>query len=80
MLAVAGAWTAKRLDTNASVSITTVTADDAHSGWDITLDNGTAIATGTKIEINLASPAALAALGTPVTGIEGIKVVATKAA
>lgn len=80
LLAVAGAWTAKRLDTNASVSITTVTADDAHSGWDITLDNGTAIATGTKIEINLASPAALAALGTPVTGIEGIKVVATKAA
>ena len=80
LLGVAGAWKAKLADTGADVSIDTVATDDAHQGWDITLANSPSISTGQKIIINLAPPATLAGLGTPVTGIEGIEVIVEKPA
>lgn len=80
LLAVVGAWKATLVSTGAAVTITTVTADDGHSGWDITLNNSPAISQGVKIEINLADPGTLAGLGTPVTGIEGISVIVEKPA
>lgn len=80
LLAVVGAWEVIRLDTGAAVTVDSVVKNDATKGWDITLDDAVAIANGVKLKINLKNPTVLAALGTPVTGIEGVYARVVKAA
>lgn len=74
LLAVAGAWKAELVSDGSTVDIASVAKDGTNKGWTVTLDNTPVIATDAKVKINLVDPTALAALGTPVTGIEGIYV------
>lgn len=77
-LAAVGNWVVKRLDTNATMTITSVTADAANKGWTVTVDSTafTALSAGTKVSINLAAPSVLDAAS--VTGIEGVEIIYTK--
>ena len=77
-LANSARWTIKNLTTGAAIAITSVAADAVNAGWDITADNTayTGLASGTKLEINIADPATLNTAG--VNGIEGISIVYTK--
>lgn len=77
-LANVARWVVKRLDTGASITITSVTADATNKGWDITLDSTiyTALPSGTKLEFSLVDPATLDAAG--VSGIESFTIVYTK--
>jgi hypothetical protein len=79
LLAVVGAWKAELPDGTA-VDIASVVKDATNKGWTVTLDNTPTIAQGVKVKVNLVDPTALAALGTPVEGIEGITVKVTKPA
>ncbi len=80
LLATPNAWEAELVATGAPVDISSVAADDANEGWDITLDNDPAITTGASIIIRLKDPATLAALSNPVEGLESFDLVVTKAA
>lgn len=73
-----GAWKATRLDTNAAVTVSSAAHDDTNSAWTVTLASSPTIAATTKIKIELVDPTALAALTTPVKGIEGIEVIVVK--
>lgn len=77
-LAVANLWNAKNAATGANIAITTVAKDAVLEAWTVTLDATAwgALASGAKININLASPAALAAVD--VDGIEGMAIQVTK--
>lgn len=77
-LAVVGAWTAK--SGNTALTITSVAKDAVLGGWTVTVDATAfgALASGAKVVINLASPAVLSALTTPVVGIEGVAYTYTK--
>jgi hypothetical protein len=77
-LANSARWVVTNLQTNATIPVTTVTADATNKGWDVTVD-ATAwglLSSGDKFSINIADPATLEAAG--VTGIEGIRIVYTK--
>lgn len=79
-LAVVGAWTATNLQTGAGHTITSVAWDSVNLRFNVTLDSTayTALTTGDKVEIDLASAAALLALS--VDGYESLgPVTVTKA-
>lgn len=71
-LAVAGAWRAKTTTGGLPIAITSVAQDATNLGWTVTLDttDPNYSATAGAIQIGLAGPATLAALGTPVVGYE----------
>jgi hypothetical protein len=71
-LAVVGAWVATNVQTAASVTITSVTWDSVNLRFNVTLDNTayTALTAGDKVTVDLATPAALLALG--VDGFESL--------
>ncbi|WP_430897636.1 MULTISPECIES: hypothetical protein [unclassified Paraflavitalea] len=71
-------WYAKRLDTGAALTITSVSGDDALESFTFTLDSTqhTALPSATKVEIGLVDPATLNTAG--VSGIEGVSFVYTK--
>lgn len=78
-LAVVGAWVATNDQTGAAVTITSVTWDSAAERFNITLDSTayTALTSGDTVSVELASAAALLALG--VDGFESVgPVVVTK--
>lgn len=77
-LAATARWNVRRMDTDVAIALTSVAADDANKGWDITTDNTeyTALPSGTKLSFNIKDPATLEAAG--VTGIEGIQIIYTK--
>lgn len=77
-LAVGSLWYAKRLDTGASITLTSVTADTGNLCYTVTLDNTTytALPSGTVIEIGLNAPSVLDAAN--VTGVEGVAYTYTK--
>jgi hypothetical protein len=78
-LAAAGVWVAHTGATyGTALAITSVAKNTSNKGWDITFDSTayTALATSTKIKIDLADPATLSAAD--VTGIEGVAVIAVK--
>jgi hypothetical protein len=77
LLAVVGAWSATLPD-GTSVTIASVAKDATNKGWTVTLASSPVIAAGVKIKINLVDPTALAALATPVEGIEGVYVKVAK--
>jgi hypothetical protein len=70
------AWQAKNADTGGIIPITGVALASAGDAWEVTLDtsdsNYTALASGDKIDINLAGPATLAAAPINTPGIEGL--------
>ena len=70
LLAVTGAWKITKVSDGSNVAVDTVTKDATNKGWVVTADDTTPIATGTELKIELVDPTALAALGTPVEGIE----------
>ena len=71
-LAVAGAWRAKTTTGGLPIAITSVAQDATNLGWTVTLDTADPnySATAGAVQIGLAGPATLAALGTPVVGYE----------
>lgn len=71
-------WDVTNLTTGASMTITSVAKDATNKGWDITIDSTefSALASGTKVAVNIKDPATLEGAG--VTGIEGIQIVYTK--
>jgi hypothetical protein len=71
-LAVVGAWQAKNTLTGKPIAILTAVDDATNLGWTVTLDTADAnySATAGGVQIGLAGPATLAALGTPVVGYE----------
>lgn len=71
-------WVVTNLTTNAAMTLTSVAKDATNKGWDITVDSTeyTALASGTRISINIADPATLSAAG--VDGIEGVAIIYTK--
>jgi len=73
-----GAWKATRLDTNAAVTVSSAAHDDTNLAWTITLASSPTIAASTQIKIELVDPTALAALTTPVKGIDSLAVIALK--
>ncbi len=75
---VAGLWYAKRLDTGATIAITSVALNSAAKTFTVTLDSTThtALPANTPIEIGWVSPATLDAAD--VTGVESIPVATTK--
>lgn len=77
-LANSSNWVATNLQTGANVTITTVAQDSANKAFTVTLDSTTwsGLATGDKVQINLAAAATLAASG--VKPFEGIAIVVTK--
>lgn len=74
----AARWVVTKESDGTTIAITSVATDDAHKGWDITIDTTafTALASGAKYSINLKDPATLHTAG--VDGIEGIKITYTK--
>lgn len=78
-LAAAGLWIAKTGSSFATtLAITSVVDDPTNGGWTVTFDSTafTALASGAKILLSLASPVLLDAAD--VTGIEGVSLVITK--
>lgn len=73
-LAVVGAWKATLLSTGDDVTIASVAKDAALKCWTVTLGSSPTITSGAKIKIELVDPTALAALTTPVEGIESVAV------
>lgn len=73
-----GAWKATLLVAGTVVVISSAAHDDATNSWTVTLASSPTIAATTKIKIELVDPTALAALTTPVKGIEGIEVIVAK--
>lgn len=71
-LATAGAWQAKNTLTGKPIAILSAVADATNLGWTVTLDTADAnySAAAGGVQIGLAGPATLAALGTPVVGYE----------
>jgi len=71
-LAVVGAWRAKTTTGGLPIAITSVAQDATNLGWTVTLDTADPnySATAGAVQIGLAGPATLAALGTPVVGYE----------
>lgn len=71
-LAAAGAWQAKNTNTGKPIAILSVVADATNLGWTVTLDTADAnySAAAGGVQVGLAGPATLAALGTPVVGYE----------
>jgi len=71
-------WTAKRLDTGAAVTLTSAAQDAPNKRFEVTVDSTewTALPSGTKVQINLTTAAALAAAG--VKPYEGVAIVVTK--
>lgn len=71
-LSVAGAWQAKNTLTGKPIAILTAFDDPTNLGWTVTLDTADAnySAAAGGVQIGLAGPATLAALGTPVVGYE----------
>jgi hypothetical protein len=65
-LAVPGAWKANRADTNGTIVVSAVVKSAVFNGWVLTLT----AATGLTLNIGLAGPTELAALGSPVVGYE----------
>jgi hypothetical protein len=78
LLAVVGAWKATLLSDGSNITIATVAKNATTGGWDVTLGNSPVIASAAKIKIELQDPGTLAALGTPVTGIESVSVTVSK--
>lgn len=70
-------WRSYRLDTLASIPITSVAKNDALLGWTITINAASfaALPSGTKFAVDLVTPDQLSPA---VTGIEGTKAVFTK--
>jgi hypothetical protein len=64
-------WTAKRLDNGAALTIDSISTDDNLEAWKPVINSAewAALPSGTKVEINIASPEVLNGYG--VTGIEG---------
>jgi hypothetical protein len=81
LLNVVGAWKITLADgtvvTVASVA-KDATLDGANGGWTVTAASSPTISSGAVMYIELVDPAALHALGTPVEGIESIKVKVAK--
>jgi len=77
-LAQTGAWKATNLTDGSSITVSSITADDATSSWFITLNNSPVIAPATKIKLEFVSPAAGALLSTPLKGIEAFSLIVTK--
>lgn len=77
-LANVNRWVVKRLDTGATLTVTSVTADDTNKGWDITIDNTefTGLPSNTVIQFNTAAPGVLETAG--VLGIEGLPITYVK--
>ncbi len=71
-------WVVTRLDTGATIALTTVTYNTTLKAWVITVDSTahSALPSGTVLSFNFADPATLDAAG--VTGIEGIAITYTK--
>jgi len=71
-------WVVKRLDTGASMTLTSAASDSGNLGWDITVDSTefTNLPSGTKLSINIADPTTLALAS--VYGIEGTEIIYTK--
>lgn len=65
-LAVPGAWKVNRADTNGTIVVSAVTKSATFNGWVLTLTS----ATGLTVNVGLAGPTELAALGSPVVGYE----------
>lgn len=74
LLNTSNAWRAYTSDGTA-IALTSVAKNDTEGGWDIVLNSGeySALASGTVFYIDLQTPPVLAALATPVTGIEATK-------
>lgn len=78
-LASAALWAAKTgVNFGTALAITSVADDPVNGGWTVTFDSTayTALATGAKILLNLASPVALN--GASITGIEGSPLILVK--
>lgn len=78
LIASAAVWNLVRLDTGATVSITSVAVDATLKAWTVTADNTayTALPAGTKLQFKLDDPADLDSAD--ITGIESIALVVTK--
>jgi hypothetical protein len=72
-----GAWKATTA-AGLAVVISSAAHDDATSSWIVTLASSPTIAATTKIKIELVDPTALAALTSPVLGIESVAVTVAK--
>jgi hypothetical protein len=78
LLAVVGAWKITKVSDGSTVAVDTVAKSDANKGWIVTADDTTPITSGVELKIELVDPTALAALTTPVEGIESVYVKVVK--
>jgi hypothetical protein len=70
-LAVVGAWKVTRVDNGGTLTVSAVAASTTYKGWVLTIT----AATGLNLNIALAGPTELAALGSPVSGFESNQLV-----